>query len=372
MTELINTLSIFGDPWLTLAWLALAVALLEAERWWTRRRRRRGRHVGVPAYILDALALAGAVLAVASGLALLARGIITVAQLAGELLGWPDTQARAYSWLPIAIIAAIVLIAVGVRLAHARLHRTRIHRELNEQKPAAAGVLESSRADLPIARPASPQPLAQPTSAMSQLPPLVIAPPLAQATAAPTVSTPRVIIAQIDEPTEALSSLSMLGHNRRSYIPAVPQPQSFLTSPPEVDKRRPRVRLALATLALIGLSLGGLVFRTQIAGLLLALRPATSEVTAAALSLPTSEPVISGEPALAPAIPTAPTLVSRHVKSDTLNLRARPGIDQQVIAKLARGASVLLLGERMTVEGRTWVRVRAGEQEGWVSQDLLE
>jgi uncharacterized protein YgiM (DUF1202 family) len=132
------------------------------------------------------------------------------------------------------------------------------------------------------------------------------------------------------------------------------------------------VRLALATLALIGLSLGGLVFRTQIAGLLLALRPATSEVTAAALSLPTSEPVISGEPALAPAIPTAPTLVSRHVKSDTLNLRARPGIDQQVIAKLARGASVLLLGERMTVEGRTWVRVRAGEQEGWVSQDLLE
>jgi hypothetical protein len=372
MTELINMLSILGNPWLALAGLALAVALLEAERWWTRRRRRRGRHVGVPAYILDALAIAGAVLAVASGLALLARGAITIAQLAGELLGWAGTQAHAYSRLLIAIIAATALVAAGVRLTRAWLRRPRVHRDLNERKPAAAGVLESNRSDLAIARPPSPQPLEQPASAISQLPPLVISSPLAQVTATPTVSTPRLIMAQIDEPTEALSSLSMLGHNRRSYTPAVPQPQSFLTSPPEVDKRRPRVRLALAMLALIGMSLGGFIFRTQITGLLLALRPATSEVTVAALRVPTSEPVISDEPTLAPAIPTAPTLVSRHVKSNTLNLRARPGINQQVIAKLVRGASVLLLGERMTVEGRTWVRVRAGEQEGWVSQDLLE
>jgi hypothetical protein len=368
MIELISTLSILGDPWLALAWLALAVALLETERWWTRRQRRCGRHVGILAYILDGLVIAGAVLATASGLSLLARGIIAVAQLAGELLSWAGTQARAYSWPLIAIVATIGFIAASVRLAR----RPRAHPDPNEQKSTVTSALESDHADLASARSPSLQPLEQPTGATSQLPAQVIARPLAHATAAPTAATPRVIMAQTEEPTEALSSLSMLGHNRRSYTPAAPQPQSFLTNAPKVDKQRPPMRLALATLMLIGMSLGGFVFRTQIASLFLSLRPATSEVTAAALSRPTFEPAIAGESTSAPAIPTTPTLISRHVKSDMLNLRAHPGTDQQVIARLARGASVLLLGERMTVEGRTWVRVRADEQEGWVSQDLLE
>lgn len=370
MSELLNILNIFGDPWLALALLALAIALLQAERWWTRGRRRRGRQVGVPAYILDALAIAGAVLAVASGLALLARGIITVAQLVGEVLGWAGTQARVSSWPLIAIVAVIVLSAAGVRIARIPLRRSGTRPEQNEQKPAAADALESGRADLAIVVSPSPQPLDQLASPISQLPPIAMMPPLAQASVAPEVSTPRIVTAQIDESTEEYSSLSMIGPRRRSLAPAAPQPQTFLTRAPEVDKRRPRLRLAPVALMLIGLSLCGFILRPQIAGLLLTLRPASSDVKPADLSLGTPELAISSAPISAATVPTAP--VARHVKSDTLNLRARPGTDQQVIGRLARGASVLLLGETTTVEGRTWVRVRAGEQEGWVSQDLLE
>ena len=361
MTELTYLLSTFGNPWLVLGLLALAVVLLDIERWWTRARRRRGRRVGAPAYALDALAIASAVLATASAAALLARGIIAVALLTGELLGWIGTQARAYSGMLVAIIACIALVAVGVALARSRLRRPRAHPDLSEQPPVTTSTVESSRADVAIVLPTVPQALDQPPGGTTQMAPLIVAPSLAQANAVPTASSPRIITAQADEPTEPLTSLSMLGHNRRPYRSTAPQPQSFLTSAPEPDKRRSRLPLALATLALIGLSVYGFVFRQQVVGLLPALRPATSEVTAAALSLPTS----------IPAAPTAP-LVSRHVKSDTLNLRARPGTDQQVIAKLTHGATVLLLDETATVDGRTWVRVRAGEQEGWVSQDLLE
>jgi hypothetical protein len=382
MTELTNMLLIFGDPWLTLALLALAIVLLEAERWWTRWQRRRGRRIGASAYIVDALAIASAVLATASAIALLVRGIIAVVLLTGELLDWTITQARAYSGLLVAIVAGIALATAGVTLARSWLRRPRApaerlsHLRLSEHMMAktSADDGDADTSSIPLLLPQLPeQPataivlaprLDQPASAISQIVPLAGLSPSVHAPAVSTTSTPPIIMPQTDEPIEALTSLSVLQHNRRPYTPSAPPPQSFLINAPEAPKRRPQMRLALAALALIGLSLGGFVFRQQVAGLLLALRPTTSEVTAAALSVPT--------PTSAPTVPTAPRLIARHVKSDVLNLRAHPGTDQPVIAKLVRGASVLLLDETVKVAGRTWVRVRAGEQEGWVSQDLLE
>jgi hypothetical protein len=370
MTDLSGTITSFGQPWLMSVFLALAVALLEAERWWTRWRRRRGRRVGALAYVLDALAIAGAVLAVASALALLVRGIVALALLIGELMGWASTQARANSGPLFAIVAGIALIAAGVAFVRNRLGRPGADPELSEPRPSIAGVPEGGHPGVVIVQPAFPQAPDQSTSAISQIPSIVV-PSLVQTTVAPTVSAPRIITAQVDESTEAFPSLSMLGQNRRPYTPAAPPPSFLASAEQQVDKRRPRVRLALAALALVGLSVGGLIFRQPLAGLLLSLRPASGEVTAAALSQATAGPAPLATPVAATAV-SAPTLVSRHVKSDALNLRVGPGTDQRVIAKLARGASVLLLGESLTVDGRTWVRVRAGEQEGWVSQDLLE
>jgi uncharacterized protein YraI len=55
-----------------------------------------------------------------------------------------------------------------------------------------------------------------------------------------------------------------------------------------------------------------------------------------------------------------------------LNLRTRPGTDQPIITTLRQGAEVVLLHDVRTIGGRTWVKVRAGQQEGWVSQEFLE
>jgi hypothetical protein len=110
MTELSNALSMIGDPLLIFGLLALAVGLLEAERLWTRGRRRRGRRVGSLAYIMDALAIVSAALATASALALLARGVMSAVVLGGALLDWALAQARAHSGL-------LATIAIGTALA---------------------------------------------------------------------------------------------------------------------------------------------------------------------------------------------------------------------------------------------------------------
>jgi hypothetical protein len=390
MIEPTDMLSTLGDPRLALALLVLAVALLEVERWWTRRRRQRGRRVGPPAYALDALALASAVLCTVSALALLLRGVSAGGQLAGYLLSWAAAQARAHSGALAAIVLSAALAVAGVAFLRGQLRQRRAaasaaRPSLGEQMTVELGAVPASVTDSPALRPALPQPLDQPSTAIvlapqldapaitsSQLsPPIVVASQPAP-TAVYATSVPAVAAAQAEEPSEILAPLSMLGHNRRPPMPSTPSPQSFLPSVPEISRRRSRLPLALATLALIALIGGGLIFRQQVAGLLPALRPATGEATSTALSVSRPNPTISSAPTSAPAGPTAAPLVARHVKSNALNLRARPGTDQPVLTTLAHGASVLLLDETATVAGRTWVRVRAGQQEGWVSQDLLE
>lgn len=54
------------------------------------------------------------------------------------------------------------------------------------------------------------------------------------------------------------------------------------------------------------------------------------------------------------------------------NLREEPGKDEQIIAELAPNTEVTLLGETKKMnDGGTWVKVRAGTQEGWVNRRLL-
>ena len=48
------------------------------------------------------------------------------------------------------------------------------------------------------------------------------------------------------------------------------------------------------------------------------------------------------------------------------NLRAGPSTAASVITTLAEGTPVEVLGEPVSVEGRSWRQIRAGGREGWV------
>jgi uncharacterized protein YraI len=60
-----------------------------------------------------------------------------------------------------------------------------------------------------------------------------------------------------------------------------------------------------------------------------------------------------------------------YVNTPQLNLRAGPGSEFSIIAKLSRGDSVVCIEKRQSSDGGTWLRVRRGSFEGWVNQKLL-
>jgi hypothetical protein len=95
-----------------------------------------------------------------------------------------------------------------------------------------------------------------------------------------------------------------------------------------------------------------------------------SAPTAAAPAAPTAAAVAA--PAAAPAITAEGQGAQKHVKGNGLNLRAQPGIDQQVVAVLRQGDVVTVFTDARLIQGATWVRVRAGDVEGWVDQSFLE
>jgi hypothetical protein len=90
---------------------------------------------------------------------------------------------------------------------------------------------------------------------------------------------------------------------------------------------------------------------------------------ASAEDAPTSAPAPT--PTLAPTPTSAPQGAAR-VSADRLNVRASPGANQPVVATLARGDEVLLLGEERPIRSSVWVKVRAGAVEGWVNRTYLE
>jgi uncharacterized protein YgiM (DUF1202 family) len=122
--------------------------------------------------------------------------------------------------------------------------------------------------------------------------------------------------------------------------------------------------------ALVG---GAVVFRTPLTELLAGGGRLASAI-ASATAVPTGAALVESRPT-APAAPTAVAPIqaaTRHVKSDSLNLRAGPGTDQAVLAVLAKGDAVALLDDSQLVGETTWVKVRAGAREGWVSEKLLD
>ena len=60
-----------------------------------------------------------------------------------------------------------------------------------------------------------------------------------------------------------------------------------------------------------------------------------------------------------------------RVTAPNLNMRSGPGSTQPVVATLPKDTQVMLLGERQDIEGTVWVRVRANNQNGWVSAKHL-
>jgi hypothetical protein len=357
MTELTTMLSTFGNPWLVPVLLALAVIFLEAERWWTRRRRRHGKRGGLPARLLDGLSIFSAVLCVASALALLIRGTIAVVVFAGELLGWAGARVSANPWILIVPVGAVALVGVAIAFRRGWL---RLPRRSSALRSGGRTLKERIGA----------------TDATSTPPIDSIGMPIIPTAAAPEVGDQRVSVATISvatvaparqgparpEPDMAVASLSMLEQRRRPS--GIPPPQSFLTKEPSTGKPR-RSRLPLAIVSLVIVAVGGatLFFPQQLSTLLTRQQDATSHAAVpTARSIPTSIPNTR-----------APELhVIMRVKSDVLNLRARPGTDQQILTTLRQGTEVLLLNETQTVAGNTWVKVRVGEREGWVSQELLE
>jgi uncharacterized protein YgiM (DUF1202 family) len=96
----------------------------------------------------------------------------------------------------------------------------------------------------------------------------------------------------------------------------------------------------------------------------------------AAAAPATSAPTVAGQPAaVAPAVPLSASDVQgsqKRVKSNGLNVRARPGTDQQVVAVLKQGDTVTVFTDARSIRDAIWVKVRAGDHEGWVDQSLLE
>ncbi|HWQ12667.1 MAG TPA: SH3 domain-containing protein [Roseiflexaceae bacterium] len=193
----------------------------------------------------------------------------------------------------------------------------------------------------------------------------------------------------VDQDEEELPDLAMLNNRRRPIyerryersagapvsafgpIPAVPP------APPTNPTIRGWWRLPLAvTLVVVVLVTAGVALNIE------PLAVSFAELRAEVEALTTREPALAAEPTALPAggdsartlapTPTAAPQGVARVAADRLNVRASPGTNQPVVATLARGDEVLLLGEERPIRSSVWVKVRVGAVEGWVNRTYLE
>jgi Bacterial SH3 domain len=349
-----TVLSTFGDPWMVVVLLALAMLLLETERWWTRWRRRLGRHVDALAYLIDGLAVMSAALCVVSALALLIRGVIAATLIASELLSWAGAQISAKPWLLIVPAVGVALIGVAVAFSRGWMRLP--------QRAAVSGDSPRPLRDWASVPGVDAQSRLGDTSGLTPANAVASAAPLDAIPATRDTPIP-ASVAQSYEPVEALPSLSVMAQRHR--LPATPPPASFLTGTASAlssesagDKQRARLTGWIGALVIVALVGGMIFFRQQVFDLF-------AEISAGARQAASSIPSpIPGTPIAASA--------SRRVRSELLHVRARPGTDQRVITTLREGTTVVLLNETQTIEGQLWVKVRVGELDGWVSQEFLE
>jgi hypothetical protein len=350
MTALSHGLTLFGEPVLLVALIVMIFALLETERIWTRSRRKGGLEPGAMAYLLDGLVLAGVVLTFVGIGTLFVRLLTSIADLLGGV----------FDGERVGLLIVGMALALGLALALARIASGR----RAAQNAASAMLPAPHTLGANLAGPA-------PAGALEHQP--AYAPPGER---------------YDDEP---LPSLALLQERwQPAAASAASAPTSFLELAEPGANVRPRSRLApaLLTLALVVMLVSAAVlFRGQVidalAGVSLPSGEAVIRQNAGAETTSANVGVAVAPAASATAVPSQPAAVApqpsdgapgaiKRVKSDALNMRALPGTDQQVVVVLQKGASVAVFTDAQLIRDTIWVKVRFGDQEGWVDQSLLE
>ena len=364
MTVFSPIVAISGSPSIIIALVLGAIGLLELERIWTRTRRFAGRPVGAPAFVLDGLALLAALLAFVGGVLALTRMVIEVVSpifehTKGLIEQIDGTAAGLATGSLIALLVSMLLIR---RLSS---HTSAPSRESISEATASEGRSIRSAPALPVADglPVPSGNVVEP----GEEPPLVMLRtrrppqrPVLHPAPIPTVEPPLVMLRTRRPP------------QRPVLHPApIPTVEPALTPPRPGHRRLHWSAVIVATLLVFGAT--GFVYRDTIIQTVAAWQfPTTSLV----ISRPTEGSVF---PTTLPAVPsveahTAPTPAPqlRYVVVERLNLRAGPGVGYPVITTLKRGDEVVALGETAGSGEDMWVRVRAGEQEGWVFRAFLQ
>lgn len=338
MTVFSPIVAISGSPSIIIALVLSAIGLLELERIWTRTRRFAGQPVGAPAFVLDGLALLAALLAFVGGVLALTRMVIeVVSPIFEHTKGLIEQIDGTAAGLATGSLIALLVSMLLIRRLSSRASAP--PRESMREATASEGRFIRSEPALPV-----------------------------------TDGLP-VPSGNVVEPEEE-PPLVMLRTRRPPQRPVL-HPAPMPTVEPPLTPPRPRWRrlhrsaVIVATLLVFGAT--GFVYRDTIIQTVAAWQfPITSLV----ISRPTEGPVF---PTTLPAVPsveahTAPTPAPqiRYVIVERLNLRAGPGIGYPVITTLKRGDEVVALGETAGSGEDMWVRVRAGEQEGWVFRAFLQ
>ena len=357
MIALSTGLTGFSGPVLLVALIILVVGALEGERIWTRSRRRRGLGPGVVTYLLDGLVIIGLVLALVGVATLFVESLTSMAAVVGGVINGER----------VGLLIVGMALALGLALALARAASGR----RTAQDVASASTVVALPTDL------------GPTAAEARL---------AVATEQPGAYAPSPY-----ERFEAPPLAMMQERWQPGAASAAGVPTSFLDLKESRSNKPARSRFALAStllvLALVVMVVSSaFLFRHQLIGILAGMETSYGGVASASNSSPPSlaaadtANAAADVGAAAASVVSAPTAASqaaplpagdaqaaqKRVKSNGLNLRAQPGTDQQVVAVLTQGDIVTVFNDARLIQGATWVKVRAGDFEGWVDQRLLE
>jgi hypothetical protein len=350
------------SEWLALiALIVLVFGTLESERIWTRGRRRRGLEPGAAALLLDGLVIIGIVLVFADLATLLVQGLTSVAATVGGVINGER----------VGLLIVGMALALGLALVLARVASGR----------RAAQNLSTANAAATL--PANAGPIAADARQGS---------PVEQ----------QVAYAQPpdDQFEEQPPALAMMQERWQPGGPAAASvPTSFLDLKDSQTSAPARSRFALVStllmLALVVMAVSSAVlFRHQLITMLAGMEASYGDPVATGTSVSSGPPDGGAEsaaanvasaaaPAASAPVPTATNPpaqlpagdtqgAQKRVKSNGLNLRALPGTDQQVVAVLRQGDIVTVFTDARLIQGATWVKVRAGDSEGWVDQSLLE
>jgi hypothetical protein len=346
-------LTVFSEPLLLVALIALVFGALEGERIWTRSRRRRGLAPGAVAYLLDGLVIVGALLALVGAAMLLVEGLTSIAAIVGGVIGGER----------VGLLIVGMALALGLALALARI--------ASRRRAAQDSAIASA----------------------------TVTPPITSGAIAPDASLPRERFEE--QPTPALAMMQERRQLAAASAASVPTSFLDLVEPHSNTPARSRFALAstLLVLALVVMFVSGaVVFRHPLINILSGMEASYGGVVAAggsaspsqpdvgaenaaanvgaAAASAASAPTVAGQPAaVAPAAPLSASDAQgaqKRVKSNGLNLRALPGTDQQVVVVLKQGDMVMVFTDARLIRDVIWVKVRAGDYEGWVDQSLLE